>query len=115
MNLDELADYIRQSGQRILIEAEAKRTPMQRFITRHNATHFQSVTVDTVGIIILHDGADKWGVELRVYFEHTNGMPAEFARKARVNNTYKDQYQYRINDHEVVEELFARGFHIGLN
>lgn len=116
MNLDELASYIRRSGQQVLIEAEAKSGKMNKFIAEHNAKYGRSVTINDESIRVLHNYADKWSLQLRIYFEHIDDMPKEFGALAKDNNTfYPEIYTYKINGAEIVEGLFERGFHIGEN
>lgn len=115
MNIKELVDWIRSSKQQVLIEAEAKPSRMSSFIAEHNAAYSRTVSTNDEGIVLLQDDANKWGLELRIYFQNKRGMPSAFSAIAKVNNTYKDQYLYRINDNEIIEELFSNSFHIGIN
>lgn len=52
----------------------------------------------------------QWGVELRLYL---NNSP-EF-KHATVNRKYRPEYSFRINDNDLINEMFNLGYRIGLN
>lgn len=65
---------------------------------------------DSDGIIVLEEDANKWGLELRLYLHHS---PA--CIHATKNRAYRNDYEYRINDVDVIWELFEMGYRIGKN
>ena len=69
-----------------------------------------SISDDSDGIIVLEEDANKWGLELRLYLHHS---PA--CIHATKNRAYRNDYEYRINDVDVIWELFEMGYRIGKN
>jgi hypothetical protein len=115
MNIDDLILYINQSGQHVFIEVEGKPEKIQRFIAKYNSDYGQNLTANSDGIITLKPTANKWDVELRIYFVTRTDMPVDYFRKTTKNSFYRDNYNFRINNNGIARELFNRGFHIGLN
>lgn len=65
--------------------------------------------METDGIMLLGD-VDKWGVELRLYLNHRpDFLPVTS------NRAYRSEYPYRINDNNLIREMFDIGYRIGVN
>lgn len=109
----ELDNFIRNSNQHVFIEAEGKPNRINSFIRDYNSRYLPLVNVNTSGIIQLQEDANKWGLELRLYLYDVNGIPdsIEFTE----NRKYRNEYPYRINDVEIIRELFELGYRIGAN
>lgn len=106
-------DFITGSGQDFFIEAEGKKDPINRFISKHNTTYGRTVNMSSSGICLLGD-VDKWGVELRIYFNNKTGIPAGW--HVQRNNIFRNnQYCYRLDNNELVEFLFSKGCVLGIN
>lgn len=110
--LDFLND-IKNDGEDFFIEAEAKPTTMATFINEYNRTHAPSITVNSDGIIVLQEDANKWSLELRLYVPIA--PPVDIAHLFGRNRVYKKDYSYRLNDNKLIRELFDRGCRIGIN
>lgn len=110
--LDFLND-IKQNGGDFFIEAEAKPGTMAKFINDYNQTHTPAITLDSQGIIVLQEDANKWALELRLYVPVA--PPADIAHLFGKNRVYKAEYLYRLNDNRIIRELFNNGYRIGLN
>lgn len=95
------------------IEAEAKFESMKKFIEKYNLTH-RRITLDSEGIIILQDDANKWGLELRLYVE---SCPPEKIKSLgfKRTSTYRNDYSYRLNNNEIVWFILNSGYSIGVN
>ncbi|MDF2587042.1 MAG: hypothetical protein K0S41_883 [Anaerocolumna sp.] len=114
MNIDDLIKFFNDTNQHVFIEAEAKPGRMSNFITEYNTYYGNpTVSMSTDGIIVLKDDANKWGLELRVYFYDKTNIPQGY--HVTHNDQYRDNYNYRINSVDVVDALFKKGFKIGLN
>ncbi len=109
----DLDNFIKKTGQDIFIEAEGKPNKIDDFISGYNSMYSPSISRDTDGIIRLQPDADKWGLELRLYLHSKNGAPS--ALKIAHNDAYRGDYSYRINDVEIIRDLFKLGYRIGLN
>lgn len=96
------------------IEAEAKKDRMMNFIQNYNASYSSAITLSSNGVILLQDDANKWGLELRVY---VRSCPPATVKSLGFthNNAYRDNYSYRLNNNQIVEFLFSKGYRIGIN
>jgi hypothetical protein len=114
-NLNDFLNFLRKTDQSIFIEAEAKEDKMNNFIKRYNTNYNGSVNLNSEGICLLGD-VDKWGVELRIYFNDLTGIPTYWNNKKRnIRNYRSNQFAYRLDDNELVQFLFTNGYHIGYN
>ena len=108
----DLLNFLR--NEECFIEAEAKPTRMRNFIDSYNAKYRESLLITDDGIILLQAGANKWGLELRLYVRNCP-PPTVKALGFTHNNAYRNEFSYRINDNDIVEFLFDQGYRIGLN
>ena len=114
MNSDFLT-FLRASRQKIFIEAEAREDKMINFITDYNSKYHASINLGSNGICILGD-VDKWGVELRIYFNDTQGIPVYWDNRKYLNKKYRsDEFRYRLDDKSLARYLFDNGYVIGHN
>ena len=114
MNQD-FIDWIIASQNRFFIEAEAKESRMNNFISEYNSSYSPSVNINSVGICVLGD-VDKWGLELRIYLNDITDMPSDWLSRKYKNNLYHtDAFAYRIDDNSLAMELFNCGFRLGYN
>jgi len=108
-------DFLQHRNQRIFIEAEAREDKMQNFISEYNGKYRASINLETNGICLLGD-VDKWGVELRIYFNDTNSIPAYWDGRKYLNKKYRaDEFGYRLDDNSLARYLFDNGYVIGYN
>lgn len=110
---EQIAQFFQRTGQRVFIEAEAKESRMINFIEKYNSQYSPSIGLSDEGIISLDNDANKWGLELRCYFDNRNGFPSGI--QTTVNHAYRSEYPYRFNDVDVISELFDLGYKIGFN
>ncbi len=108
---ERLDEYIRNNESDVFIEAEAQTGRLGRFINEYNNRYRASIDYNTDGIRWLGDDVDKWGLELRLYL-HTN---PSFINTTSNRSGYRREYSYRINDKDIIWELFDLGYRIGLN
>ena len=107
--------FLQRSRQKIFIEAEARREKMQSFISDYNSSYVPAVTSDVDGICILGD-VDKWGVELRIYFNDATGIPDCWVDRMYKNRKYRsEEFNYRLDNNKLVKYLFNNGYRIGSN
>ena len=65
---EQIDDFFKRTGQTVFIEAEAKESRVQNFIRDYNNRLSENLNISDDGIIALDDDANKWGLELRCYF-----------------------------------------------
>lgn len=106
----DLDEFIKDLGDNVFIEAEGKASRLKRFYAEYNEKYSPSISDNTNGIIVLEENANKWGLELRLYLHYN----PRFIRATR-NKVYRGEYQYRINDVDIIKGMFDLGYRIGLN
>lgn len=112
-NAQQIDQFFKSTGQRVFIEAEAKESRMYNFIRDYNSRLSENLSISDEGIIALDDDANKWGLELRCYFDDRTGFPPVVHTTS--NRAYRSEYPYRFNDVDVIWDLFNLGYRIGLN
>ncbi len=108
----ELLEFLRNEV--FFIEAEAKPSRMRNFVDKYNDDYDECLTFHDDGMIILQEDANKRGLELRLYVAHRppeNVYQLGFTR----NDTYRDNFSYRLNGNAIVNFLFEQGYRIGYN
>ncbi|WP_440586986.1 hypothetical protein [Wujia sp.] len=101
---------IKDNGLPVFIEAEGRPSRLANFYAEYNAIYSPIINGNTDGIIVLDEDANKWGLELRLYL-HFCPSGIQVTR----NRVYRKEFEYRINDVDVILELFNLGYRIGLN
>lgn len=107
---ERLDDFIRNNDSGVFIEAEGKPSRLDNYYAKYNSKYSPSIDDYTDGIIVLDEDANKWGLELRLYL-HCAPDCISVTR----NTVYRKEYSYRVNDNDVISELFDLGYRIGLN
>lgn len=111
--VNEVYHFLKTTQPDFFIEAEAKPDRMENFLRDYNSRYGQKANSATDGIVFLKEDANKRGLELRIYFYSKTGLPKDI--HATHNDQYRVNYSYRINDVDLVWELFDLGCRIGLN
>ena len=109
----EINSYFQSTGQEVFIEVEAKRNRIMTFIDEYNTRLGENLDISDTGIIALDEKANKWGIELRCYFNNKLGFPSGI--QITSNRAYRPEYSYRFNDVDTIWELFNMGYRIGKN
>ncbi len=113
---EEFWEFLQQNNQEIFIDVEGKRDRILNFITEYNEKYDESIVIGSDGICPLSETVDKWGIELRIYFNDTTGLSSYWnSRKYRNQNYRSDEYNYRLDDNQLVRFLFDKGFRVGYN
>lgn len=121
--LKSIVDYFKSisSSNRIWIEVEMRHKDKNRFDTRYQTLTGQSVPINfsTYPYYVWSPNADpnnKWGIELRIYFVSDDTIPPLLFTIAKNNSrSGYEQYDKRINNNEIIWELFSNGFVLGDN
>ena len=107
--------YLSNSGQAIFIEAEARKDKMDKFIEKYNNSYGKQIGLNSEGICLLGD-VDKWGVELRLYFNDASNLPDYWDERKYTNRKYRsNEFSYRIDDNDLIRFLFDNGYQLGYN
>lgn len=107
---ESLHHFIQSNESDVFIEVEGRPITLEHFFEQYNSHYSPHIDERTDGVIALEEGANKWGLELRLYMHHN----PDTLRVSRTS-TYRGEYPYRLNDRLIIEELFQYGYRIGLN
>lgn len=114
---NQVVAYLSDANRDVLIEVELPNRSRQRFeSTFSTLTHNHPLPTITTQApyYIWPDGANKWGIELRLYFISDENLP-DFLNAICVNNNRHgyEQFDKRINSNEFIYDILARGFVLG--
>ena len=109
----QIEEFFKETGQEVFIEAEGRPSVIEKFIDVYNCRYGHHIDEDENGIIVLQDDANKWGLELRMYFNDKSGIPS--AINVTKTRGYRGEYLYRINDIQLIRDMFSLGYEIGCN
>ncbi|HQB22409.1 MAG TPA: hypothetical protein PLW23_08510 [Bacteroidales bacterium] len=121
--LKSIIDYFKSISRlnKIWIEVEMRHKDKNRFDTKYKTLTGRSVPINssTYPYYVWSQNAapnNKWGIELRIYFISDNTIPPCLSSIAKNNsrNGY-EQYDKRLNNNEIIWELFSNGFVLGDN
>lgn len=110
-------NYLRDPIREVLIEAEMPVSSQNRFENIYTLSTGGSplpARTDCAPYYVWELGANKWGVELRLYFISDSDIPKALEELC-VNNSRHgyDKYDKRINNNEFIYNLFENGFVLG--
>ncbi len=108
--------FLKENNQEIFIDVEGRRDKIQKFISKYNDNYNESVEIGDEGICLLSDTVDKWGIELRIYFNDLTHMPDYWKDRKYKNKKYRsDEFGYRLDDNKLMWFLFDNGYRLGYN
>ena len=115
--LNQAYAYLTNPLRRPFIEAEIANSSQRRFEDGYAvSTTGYPLPINTYEMpyFVLPANADKWGIELRLYFIADNLIP-DFLHEISTGNNRPgyEQYNRRINNNELINYLFERGFILG--
>ncbi len=109
--LNEIVKYF-EDNSTCLIEAEVKDTQVLSF----KKTYKELTGSENIDSTHFHSIPNKWGIELRVYYNSNDKTPSEVLSLSTSNSRSGfTAYNKRINNNEIIFELFKKGFKIGVN
>jgi len=111
---NEAVIYLSNANRQTLIEVELPLTSQVRFenIYANLTNNHPLPTITTQApYYVWPDGANKWGVELRLYFISDANLPNALNVLCVNNNRHGyEQYDKRINNNDFIYDLFSRGY-----
>ncbi len=108
----ECLGYLASPQRETKLDAEVPEKARERFEKRYyNLTGVRPIP-DNHNYYILHPDADKWGVELRIYFIANDNVPRPLNRM-KVTPRPGTKYNDRINDNKFIWKLIEYGFRLG--
>ena len=113
---DTICAYLENINRRVLIEVELANNSRNNFETKYNTlTNGQPLpNKNEDPYYIWQDGANKWGIELRLYFISDENIPNQLENLCVNNNRHGyEKYDKRINNNNLIYSLFEKGFALG--
>lgn len=106
--------YLANPIRRTLIEAEMHPNRQQSFVNDYSllTENFSlPARTDRAPYYVWSEDANKWGLELRVYFLASNSLPEQFNDVETIaNRPGYETYNHRINSVDIINRLFENGF-----
>jgi len=94
-------------------EVAPKQVSQRNFERRYLRLSGITPVVDGRNYYRLHENADKWGVELRIYFNGDRGVAPPSIRDLIVRPRPRGNHDYRINGNGLIWNLIEYGFTLG--
>jgi len=105
----EILGYLGNPRRQCKLDAEMPAKAQAGFESRYARLTGVTPQPDNRNYYILHEGADKWGVELRVYFIAIPNNIPPIIRNMAVTPRPSTIYNRRINDNNLVWRLIEHG------
>lgn len=108
-------DFFKKDATDVVLEVEVKPAAAARFESR-----YQNITgkPPVIGEGYQHQ-PNKWGLEVRVYFNSKVDMSHEFTtinvHVEEGERPYRDRWDYRLNDSDFFWSLVEAGYRLGEN
>jgi len=114
--LFECLGYLAAPQRRTRIDIELPERKRQEFEQKYEQLTGNIPHRDNQFYYVWPDTANKWGIEMRLYFIENNNLPDPL-RRLRVSSTYyREEYRHynaRINKNDFIWQLIEHGFRIG--
>ncbi|MBL7965647.1 MAG: hypothetical protein JNK09_01520 [Prolixibacteraceae bacterium] len=114
--LFEIAGYFANPIRNARIEIEARVKTINAYIPTYNRITGAPFPINTDSVYELPNNADKWGREMRLYFNCTNAasVPVLVGQLMTVGGRPGyDNWNQRLNSRDIIDELFTVGFRLG--
>lgn len=114
---DEAVIYLSHPNRQTIVEVELPLNSQVRFENLYAKLTNNYPLPDSIiqaPYYVWPDGANKWGVELRLYFISDENLQDALNSLCVNNNRHGyEQYDKRINNNDFIYDLFSRGFVLG--
>ncbi|MFH1371953.1 MAG: hypothetical protein ABII09_11805 [Planctomycetota bacterium] len=105
--------YLAKPIRQCKLDAEMPTKEQSKFTSRYMRLTGITPQPDNRNYYILHEGADKWGLELRLYFIAENSSVPPILRSMVVTPRPATIYNKRINDNNLIWHLIEYGLLLG--
>lgn len=106
----EVLGYLTHPKRECKLDAEMHSGAQNGFERRYLLLSGITPRVNNHNYYILHQGADKWGVELRVYFYNTSGTVPQAIQTMIRSSRPGDLRDTRINNNDLIWDFIEYGF-----
>jgi len=103
--------YLASDKRQTKLDAELPENAQFRFETEYQNMTGMIPKPDNINYFILHRNADKWGIELRIYFISNEDLPS-YLKNRVVKSRPGDVYKSRINENDFIWKLIRYGFRL---
>ncbi|MDD5546527.1 MAG: hypothetical protein PHO67_05175 [Candidatus Omnitrophica bacterium] len=106
----EVLGYLASPKRNCKLDAEMHPKSQARFEQKYKRESGIAPTPDNRNYYILHVGADKWGVELRIYFDGKRSNVPKLIIGMIRSSSPREPREFRINDNTLLWKLIKHGF-----
>lgn len=103
--------YLASNKRQTKLDAELHKRAQSRFESKYQNITGVTPKPDDINYYLLHKDADKWGVELRIYFISNDKIPL-YLKGCVVDPRPGNKYNSRINDNDFIWKLIKYGFRL---
>jgi len=103
--------YLASNERQTKIDVELPRKSASNFEKQYQEITGVLPIPDNINYYILDHTANKWGVEMRIYFNSNKNIPSYLARLV-VDSRPSSGYNSRINNNKLVWKLIRHGFRL---
>jgi len=103
--------YLASENRFTKLDVELPQNNQTKFETKYNRLTGINPKPDDVNYYVLHPNADKWGIELRIYFISNGNLPSHINHLV-VKPRPDEIYNCRINNNKLIWELIQYGFRL---
>lgn len=102
--------YLSNPNRNCKLDAEIRFDKEQSFVAKYRGWSGETPIVDNHNFYLWPQGANKWGTELRIYFNaDRNNIPATISDKV-VKPRFVKTHNCRINNNDFIWQLIQYGF-----
>jgi len=109
----EILGFLANPARHCKLDAEMHSRSRQGFESRYITLSGETPQSDDRNYYILHDDADKWGVELRIYFDGNKPSLPQPIQPMAVSSRPGGVHGLRINNNDLIWDLIEYGFLLG--
>jgi hypothetical protein len=103
--------YLASNKRQTKLDAELPKNSQSYFETRYRDITGITPKPDNLNYYLWDRGANKWGVELRIYFISNDNLPSNLKRSV-VTARPGSKYNSRINENNLIWDLIKYGFQL---
>lgn len=115
--LAKVAGYLANPARHTTLELEIPAESIIRYRSIYEAhTRDKAFPKRTKHVYVIPKGGNKWGREMRIYFnaDNTASVPPQLtALASKSNRPGYEQYNRRVNNNELIDRLIEDGFILG--
>jgi len=103
--------YLASNERQTKLDAELPKNSQSNFETKYREITGITLKPDNLNYFLWDRDANKWGVELRIYFISNDNLPSNLKRSV-VTARPGSKYNSRVNDNNLIWDLIKYGYRL---